>query len=85
MVFGCLMTIVSGIILARFRQAMKREDDRREEINTIQADITLLKLGLLTEDKLRTLVKEEIRAAFKDFELGLINDGRLVPRRVRNG
>jgi hypothetical protein len=84
--FGSIMGLVNAILLAKYHRACKREDQRNDEIKLIQHDIAMLKAGYITEDKLRLALKEELKDAFKDFELRLINEGRLAPkRRTTNG
>lgn len=84
--FGSIMGLVNAYLLAKYNRACKREDNRMDEIKTMQADIAMLKSGYITEDKLRTLLQQEIKNAFKEFELSMINEGRLAPkRRSTNG
>ena len=79
--FSSLVALFNAVILAKYNRAAKREDERRTLLSQLQKDVDLLKAGYITADRLRILLKEELKEAFADFELRLINEGRLDPKR----
>ena len=81
--FSSAVGLFNAVILAKYNRAAKREDSRQEQIATMQKDIDLLKSGYITADRLRLLIKEELAEAFTAFELRLINDGRINPKRSK--
>jgi len=83
-ILSAVLAGLNAYLLAKYNRACKREDNRMDEIKTMQADIAMLKSGYITEDKLRTLLQQEIKNAFKEFELSMINEGRLAPKRRTN-
>lgn len=79
-----VFALLNAIIMAKYNHALKRDEKREAELAQIKKDITLLQRGFITEDKLRVIMKEELRNAFQDYELRLINEGRLQPKRRQN-
>lgn len=79
--FSSLLALFNAVILTKYNRAAKRDDDRKTLLIQLQKDVELLKAGYITADRLRILLKEELKEAFADFELRLINEGRLDPKR----
>ena len=60
--FSSAVGLVNAILLGKIQSRRpKREDSRQEQIATMQKDIDLLKSGYITADRLRLLIKEELR------------------------
>lgn len=78
-----LFALMNAIIMAKYNQALKRDEARNEEVVQLKKDVAILQRGFITEDKLRVVIKEELRNAFQDYELKLINEGRLDPKNRR--
>ena len=81
---SAFLGFLNAIILAKYNQAIKREEKRQDEIVQIKKDLAVLQRGYVTEDKLRVVMKEELHKAFQDYELRLINEGRLEPIKTMN-
>lgn len=79
-VFSALMALVNAIFMAKYNQKCKQNDEREKLLQIMQNDISMLKRGYLTEDRMRIVFKEELA----HFELRLINEGRLEPKARRH-
>lgn len=77
------VALINAILLAKFNRSAKIADSRQEQMTQIQKDVDLLKAGYITADRLRLLIKEELHDAFTSFELRLVNDGRINPKRSK--
>lgn len=79
-----LFALMNAVIMAKYNQALKRDEARNEELTQLKKDVAILQRGFITEDKLRVVIKEELNSAFQNYELRLINEGRLDPKRSKN-
>ncbi len=51
------------------------------KVNSISEHCNACSKNLLNEDSIRTIMREELTNAFNTFELTLINDGRMAPKK----
>jgi len=75
-IFSSVMALINAIVLVKYNRRCKSDDDRELRIRSIEADLLTIKHGLLTEERFRRILVEELR----EFELRLINEGRLEPK-----
>jgi hypothetical protein len=75
-IFSSVMALINAIVLVKYNRRSKSDDDRERRIRSIEADLLTIKHGLLTEERFRRILVEELR----EFELRLINEGRLEPK-----
>ncbi|MDD3535364.1 MAG: hypothetical protein PHC50_04375 [Candidatus Cloacimonetes bacterium] len=83
-IFGAVLSLVNAIILANIKKNDKNKATLVADLLRLKEEVKLLQAGIVKEERFRLIVREEISTAFSDFELRLINEGRLTPKRRTN-
>ena len=76
---AAFLGLLNAVLMFKLNRAAKRNDEHEARHKRHEDDIRRLQGEILSEDRFRQILREEL----KEFELNLINEGRLDPKKQR--